>query len=109
MKRSIIRWPGLAAFAAIVGLLVIVSWLFLDAILKVTLEYGLGRLNGAEVNIQKVEHKWSPLTLTATMCRQPTRPNHPTTKYNWKNSVPMFPQRNCYWDAFISSKSTLSV
>lgn len=78
MKRSIIRWPGLAAFAAIVGLLVIVSWLFLDAILKVTLEYGLGRLNGAEVNIQKVEHKWSPLTLTAydVQATDPAKPSH---------------------------------
>ena len=78
MKRSIIRWPGLAAFAAIVGLLVIVSWLFLDAILKVTLEYGLGRLNGAEVTIQKVEHKWSPLTLTAydVQATDPTKPSH---------------------------------
>ena len=78
MKRSIIRWPGLAAFAAIVGLLVIVSWLFLDAILKVTLEYGLGRLNGAEVTIQKVEHKWSPLTLTAydVQATDPAKPSH---------------------------------
>lgn len=78
MKRSIIRWPGLAAFAAIVGLLVIISWLFLDAILKVTLEYGLGRLNGAEVTIQKVEHKWSPLTLTAydVQATDPAKPSH---------------------------------
>lgn len=78
MKRSIIRWPGLAAFAAIVGLLVIVSWLFLDAILKVTLKYGLGRLNGAEVTIQKVQHKWSPLTLTAydVQATDPAKPSH---------------------------------
>ena len=65
MKRSIIRWPGLAVFGGIVTLLVIVSWLFLDAILKVSMEYGLGRLNGAEVNIARVEHEWSPLTLRA--------------------------------------------
>ena len=78
MKRSIIRWPGLAAFGAIVGLLVIISWLFLDAILKVTMEYGLGRLNGAEVNIERVEHEWSPLTLRAygVAATDPAKPSH---------------------------------
>ncbi|MFP3527468.1 hypothetical protein SB912_33735, partial [Pantoea sp. SIMBA_072] len=64
MKRSIIRWPGLAVFAGFVLLLVAISWLFLDAIIKVTLEHTLGRLNGAEVNIERVEHSWVPLSLT---------------------------------------------
>ncbi|MGM0525128.1 MAG: TIGR03545 family protein [Pseudomonadota bacterium] len=78
MKRSIIRWPGLAAFGIIIGLLVIISWLFLDSILKVSMEYGLGRLNGAEVNIEKVEHRWSPLTLTAhgVEATDPAKPTH---------------------------------
>ena len=51
MKRGIIRWPGLAVFAGFLLLLVAISWLFLDSIIKVTLEHTLGRLNGAEVNI----------------------------------------------------------
>jgi len=78
MKRSIIRWPGLAAFGIIIGLLVIISWLFLDSILKISMEYSLGRLNGAEVNIEKVEHRWSPLTLTAhgVEATDPAKPTH---------------------------------
>ncbi|MFS6536468.1 TIGR03545 family protein [Idiomarina loihiensis] len=76
MKRSIIRWPGLAVFAGFVLLLVAISWLFLDAIIKVTLEHTLGRLNGAEVNIERVEHSWVPLSLTLAGI-QVTDPNAP--------------------------------
>jgi len=76
MKRSIIRWPGLAVFAGFVLLLVAISWLFLDAIIKVTLEHTLGRLNGAEVNIERVEHTWVPLSLTMAGI-QVTDPNEP--------------------------------
>lgn len=76
MKRSIIRWPGLAVFAGFVLLLVAISWLFLDAIIKVTLEHTLGRLNGAEVNIERVEHSWVPLSLTLAGI-QVTDPNEP--------------------------------
>ncbi|WP_404397338.1 TIGR03545 family protein [Idiomarina loihiensis] len=76
MKRSIIRWPGLAVFAGFVLLLVAISWLFLDAIIKVTLEHTLGRLNGAEVNIERVEHTWMPLSLTMAGI-QVTDPNEP--------------------------------
>lgn len=76
MKRSIIRWPGLAVFTGFVLLLVAISWLFLDAIIKVTLEHTLGRLNGAEVNIERVEHSWVPLSLTLAGI-QVTDPNAP--------------------------------
>lgn len=76
MKRSIIRWPGLAVFAGFVLLLVAISWLFLDALIKVTLEQTLGRLNGAEVNIERVEHSWVPLSLTLGGV-QVTDPNAP--------------------------------
>lgn len=78
MKRSILRWPGLAAFGIIVGVLVLISWLFLDALLKVSLQYTLGRLHGAEVNIERVEHRWSPLTLMAygVEATDPAKPTH---------------------------------
>lgn len=79
MKRSIIRWPGLAVFTGFVLLLVAISWLFLDAIIKVTLEHTLGTLNGAEVNIEQVEHSWVPLSLSLTGI-QVTDPDAP--KYN---------------------------
>lgn len=61
IRNSAIRWPGLAAFAVIVGLLVAFSWLLLDSILRWSMERSLGALNGAEVNIERVEHTWSPL------------------------------------------------
>ncbi|ASG65064.1 TIGR03545 family protein [Idiomarina piscisalsi] len=77
MKRGIIRWPGLAVFTGFVLLLVAISWLFLDAIIKVTLEHTLGRLNGAEVNIERVEHSWSPLALRIKGV-QVTNPQQPT-------------------------------
>lgn len=61
IRKSAIRWPGLAAFGVIVGLLMAFSWLLLDSILRWTMERSLGALNGAEVNIERVEHSWSPL------------------------------------------------
>ncbi|WP_404400059.1 TIGR03545 family protein [Idiomarina seosinensis] len=78
MKRSILRWRGLAAFGIIIGVLVLVSWLFLDSLLKVSLQYTLGRLHGAEVNIERVEHRWSPLTLMAydVEATDPAKPTH---------------------------------
>ncbi|WP_369742643.1 TIGR03545 family protein [Pseudidiomarina sp. PP-1MA] len=66
VRKSAIRWPGLAAFVVICALLVAFSWLLLDTILRWTLERTVGTLNGAEVNIAKVEHSWSPLGLTIT-------------------------------------------
>ncbi|WP_417657752.1 TIGR03545 family protein [Pseudidiomarina aestuarii] len=61
IRQSAIRWPGLVAFLIIVGLLVAFSWLLLDTIIKWSLERSLGTLNGAEVNIESVEHTWVPL------------------------------------------------
>lgn len=78
MKGSIIRWRGLGVFFGIVVLLIVLCWLFLDAILKVSMEYGLGRLQGAEVNIERVEHQWSPLTIKAynVQATDPGKPTH---------------------------------
>ncbi|MGQ4276971.1 TIGR03545 family protein [Pseudidiomarina sp. E22-M8] len=63
VRRSAFRWPGLVAFLIIVGLIAAFSWLLLDTILKWSLERTLGTLNGAEVNIERVDHKWVPLTI----------------------------------------------
>ncbi len=65
IRRSAIRWPGLAAFIVICAVLVLFSWLLLDTILRWTMQTTLGTLNGAEVNIESVEHRWSPLGLKA--------------------------------------------
>lgn len=66
VRPSAIRWSGLSAFIIICALLVTFSWLFLDTIIKWTLERTIGTLNGAEVNISQVEHHWSPLGLKIT-------------------------------------------
>lgn len=63
VRRSAIRWPGLAAFVLICALLAAFSWLLLDTILKWTFERTMGTLNGAEVNIASVNHRWNPLAL----------------------------------------------
>lgn len=77
IRQSAIRWPGLAAFLIIVGLLVTFSWLLLDTIIKWSLESSLGTLNGAEVNIESVEHTWVPLGVRIEQI-QVTDPATPT-------------------------------
>ncbi|MBR9907765.1 MAG: TIGR03545 family protein [Gammaproteobacteria bacterium] len=76
MRRSAIRWPGLAAFVVICALLAAFTWLLLDTILKWTFESSVGTLNGAEVNIESVEHSWSPLgvRITGVQVTDPTQP-----------------------------------
>lgn len=61
VRQSAIRWPGLVAFIIIIAVLFAFSWLLLDTIIKWSLERSLGTLNGAEVNIERVEHTWVPL------------------------------------------------
>lgn len=77
IRQSAIRWPGLVAFLIIVGLLVAFSWLLLDTIIKWSLERSLGTLNGAEVNIESVEHTWVPLGVRIEQI-QVTDPAAPT-------------------------------
>ncbi|WP_158971924.1 TIGR03545 family protein [Paraglaciecola sp. L3A3] len=62
--KSIIRWPGLVAFVVIVGLIAAISILFLDFWIKIAAEKSFSELNGAEVNISQVEHKFSPFGIT---------------------------------------------
>lgn len=78
VRASTIRWPGLIVFLAILSALVAFSWLFLDNIIKWTLESTAGRLNGAEVNIAEVEHGWMPLRLriAGVEVTDPGQPTH---------------------------------
>lgn len=78
IRPSAIRWSGLTAFVAIVVVLMLFSWLFLNTILKWTMEHSLGTLNGAEVNIAEVDHRWSPLGITVREI-QLTDPSAPST------------------------------
>ncbi|CAB0151592.1 hypothetical protein PSI9734_01966 [Pseudidiomarina piscicola] len=77
VRKSAFRWPGLFAFVVIIALIAAFSWLLLDTILKWSLERTLGTMNGAEVNIEKVEHQWMPLTIdiTGVQMTDPRQPN----------------------------------
>lgn len=61
--NKIIRWPGLITFAAIVGGLIAVVLLFTEPLLRWGLGSGLTRANGAEVNINELDVRWSPFAL----------------------------------------------
>lgn len=76
--KSIIRWPGLVAFFVVVGLFAAISILFLDFWIKLAAEKTLGLANRAEVNIESVEHTFSPFSITLNRV-QLTDPNAPDT------------------------------
>ncbi|MEP2650517.1 MAG: TIGR03545 family protein [Paraglaciecola sp.] len=84
--KSIIRWPGLAAFFVVVGLLTAISILFLDFWIKLAAEKTLGLANHAEVNIESVEHTFSPFSITLNRV-QMTDPNAPDTNQLETQSV----------------------
>ncbi|MFT2089814.1 TIGR03545 family protein [Paraglaciecola sp. 2405UD69-4] len=76
--KSIIRWPGLVAFFVVVGLFAAISIVFLDFWIKLAAEKVLGKTNGAEVNIESVEHTFSPFSITLNRI-QMTAPDAPET------------------------------
>ncbi|MEP1384896.1 MAG: TIGR03545 family protein [Paraglaciecola sp.] len=76
--KSIIRWPGLVAFFVVVGLFAAISILFLDFWIKLAAEKTLGLANRAEVNIESVEHTFSPFSITLNRV-QLTDPSAPDT------------------------------
>ncbi|RUO24395.1 hypothetical protein CWE09_11045 [Aliidiomarina minuta] len=61
--NKIIRWPGLITFVAIVGGLVAIVLLFTEPLLRWGLGTGLTRANGAEVNINELDLRWSPFAI----------------------------------------------
>ncbi|MGX5915055.1 TIGR03545 family protein [Aliidiomarina sp. Khilg15.8] len=61
--NKVIRWPGLVAFVGVVAVLVAVVLLFAEPLLRWGLGAGLTRANGAEVNIETVELRWSPFAV----------------------------------------------
>ncbi|MFT4993737.1 MAG: hypothetical protein ACI965_000758 [Paraglaciecola sp.] len=76
--KNIIRWPGLIAFIVITGLLSAISIVFLDFWIKVAAENSLEAATGAEVNIAKVSHSFSPfgVTLEQVQLTDPKQPTH---------------------------------
>lgn len=75
MKR-LIRWQGLVAFFIVVALFAAVTLLFLDTWLRIAIEQAGGRLAGAEINVESVEHRFSPfgLTLNGVQVTDPENP-----------------------------------
>ena len=75
--KSIIRWPGLIAFFVIIGLVAVISIVFMDVWIKLGAEKGLAQATGAEVNIASVEHSFSPfgVTFNHVQLTDPKKPN----------------------------------
>ena len=76
--KQLIRWQGLVAFVVVTGLLAAVTYVFLDTWLRIAIEQAGGRLAGAEINIESVEHRFSPfgLTLKGVQVTDPENPSH---------------------------------
>ncbi|MGS2719079.1 TIGR03545 family protein [Paraglaciecola aestuariivivens] len=76
--RSLIRLPGVLAFIGIVALIAAVTLLFLDFWIKIIAEKSLGQAHGAEVNIARVEHSFSPfgVELFDLQLTDPSQPTH---------------------------------
>ncbi len=75
--NKIIRWQGVAFSAIFIATLTLLSWLFLDPIIRYLATSSLQEVTGAEVNIGSVEHQFSPLQLTINNV-QITDANAPT-------------------------------
>ena len=75
---KIIRWQGLVAFVVVLGLLMAISLIFLDTWIRIGIEQGAGRLVGAEVNVERVEHRFSPfgLSLYGVQVTDTEKPTH---------------------------------
>lgn len=76
--KSIFRWPGLIAFFVITASIAAIIFIFLDFWLKLATQKSLETATGAEVNIRRVEHSFSPFGITLIDV-QLTDPNNPTT------------------------------
>lgn len=76
--KQLVRWQGLVAFVVVTGLLAAVTYLFLDTWLRIAIEQAGGRLAGAEINVESVEHRFSPfgLTLNGVQVTDPEIPSH---------------------------------
>ena len=75
MKKWI-RWKGLIGFAVAVVLLVLFFMLFIDSIIKSSIEYTGTSVVGAKVELDKAEFRFSPLGMQLTQL-QVTNPEQP--------------------------------
>ena len=62
--KQVIRWPGVAAFVIFIALLATTYLLFANTLIKNIAIDSLEQATGAEVNINRVTHTLSPLSVT---------------------------------------------
>ena len=77
MKKWI-RWPGLIGFVVVVGIVVALWFLFMDGIVRRTIERGGSTLVGAEVDLARAHVTLIPLgiTLSGLQVTDPAAPAH---------------------------------
>lgn len=63
---KIFRWKGLVSFVVVMAVLWGGGWLFADALARMALERGLTQVNGAQVDIARVDVRWQPLGIQLT-------------------------------------------
>ncbi|MDH5765926.1 MAG: TIGR03545 family protein, partial [Gammaproteobacteria bacterium] len=73
-----IRWPGFIAFLVFIIIITGGCWLFAESIAESIAESTLTDLNGAKVDIESVDLKYSPLSITINDI-QVTDPDKPMT------------------------------
>jgi len=58
---KVFRWSGLIGFVAVLALLLVIGFFFIDNWIKAGIEAGGTRINGAEVNVGDVDLTFSPI------------------------------------------------
>lgn len=76
MMKKWIRWKGLIGFAVAVVVLVLFFLLFIDSMIKGSIEYAATRMVGAKVDLDSAEFRFSPLGIQLTRV-QITNPDQP--------------------------------
>ena len=76
--NNVIRWPGLVAFIVISALIALITFGFLNTWIKIASVSALEDATGAEVNIDSVEHSFSPFGVTfhQVQLTDPAKPTH---------------------------------
>lgn len=82
--KTIIRWKGLATGVVIVTTLAVVSFLFLDTVLRYVAISTMQKITGAEVNLVRVQHSFTPLSISlqGLQLTDPKTPKNDMVKVN---------------------------
>ncbi|WP_016957126.1 TIGR03545 family protein [Catenovulum agarivorans] len=61
--KKYLRWQGFAGFVAVIALLAASVYLFAGSLIKLAIEQLGERVYGAEINVEKVNVNWSPVSV----------------------------------------------